>query len=66
LHYILAEKPWSSRQCDEKYATLNQWWWDTMDAILEDMKVEDEGSYEFVSKVLENLNTSKGIKTSSN
>lgn len=48
LHYILHDKPWQARVGQEgssaEYEEVNMWWWDQLDALVEELgKSDPEG-----------------------
>ena len=49
LHYILHDKPWSRPPgSGGDYEEVNQWWWDTFDSLLPELKERDPQGYQLV------------------
>ena len=54
LHYILDDKPWQTRVGElgtgGDYEELNRWWWEELDKLGEEMKVDEAQGWEVVLK----------------
>jgi len=52
LHYILDDKPWQARVREMgtggEYEELNKWWWERLEKLGEEMKVDDPEGWEIV------------------
>ncbi|KAJ7492501.1 nucleotide-diphospho-sugar transferase [Mycena latifolia] len=48
VHYILADKPWQTRESKE-YAVVNSWWWAQFDKLSEKLRTEDADGWKLVS-----------------
>ncbi|KAJ7103403.1 nucleotide-diphospho-sugar transferase [Mycena belliarum] len=48
VHYILADKPWTSRESVD-FAVVNSWWWAQYDRMSEKLRAEDVDGWKLVS-----------------
>lgn len=58
LHYILPDKPWQSRitspELQEEFGTVNGWWWEQFDQLVEQMSKGDQDSLQLVLSNVDN------------